>query len=124
MSHYSCLSWVPPVVGRGSKVSCPRTLPQNTHTHTHRDTHTHTQRIQCGSNSGRPDYESNTLPLSQAGPLPRTPYPNKSYKHVCELTWSLLYGYDLFDVNLYDIIYIRFTHSTFSFNNRMNPWVC
>ena len=27
-SHYSCLSWVSPVLGRGSEVSCPRTLPR------------------------------------------------------------------------------------------------
>ena len=27
-SHYSCLSWVSPVLGQGSLVSCPRTLPQ------------------------------------------------------------------------------------------------
>ena len=26
-SHYSCLSWVSPVLGWGSEVSCPRTLP-------------------------------------------------------------------------------------------------
>ena len=26
--HYSCLSWVSPVLGWGSEVSCPRTLPQ------------------------------------------------------------------------------------------------
>ena len=41
----------------GSEVSCPRTP------------HEKTQRIQCGSNSGPLDYESNTLPLSHAGPL-------------------------------------------------------
>ena len=29
-SHYSCLSWVLPVLGWGSKVSCPRTPPQKT----------------------------------------------------------------------------------------------
>ena len=27
-SHYSCLSWVSPVLGWGSEVSCPRTLPR------------------------------------------------------------------------------------------------
>ena len=27
-SHYSCLSWVSPLLGWGSEVSCPRTLPQ------------------------------------------------------------------------------------------------
>ena len=27
-SHYSCLSWVSPVLARGSEVSCPRKLPQ------------------------------------------------------------------------------------------------
>ena len=26
-SHYSCLFWVSPVLGLGSKMSCPRTLP-------------------------------------------------------------------------------------------------
>ena len=56
-SHYSCLSWVSPGLGWGSEVSCTRTLPQKT------------QRIQCGSNPGPLDYESNTLPLSHAGPL-------------------------------------------------------
>ena len=29
-SHYSCLSWVSPELGRGSEVSCPRTLPRKT----------------------------------------------------------------------------------------------
>ena len=56
-SHYSCISWVSPVLGWGSEVSCPRTLPRKT------------QRIQCGSNPGPLDYESNTLPLSHAGPF-------------------------------------------------------
>ena len=42
----------------GSEVSCPRTLPRKK-----------TQRIQCGSNPGPLDYESNTLPLGHAGPL-------------------------------------------------------
>ena len=40
----------------GSEVSCPRTLPRKN------------QRIQCGSNPGPLDYESNTLPLSHMGP--------------------------------------------------------
>ena len=52
------LSWVSPVLGWGSKVSSPRTLPQKK-----------PQRIQCGSNPGPLDYKSNTLPLSHAGPL-------------------------------------------------------
>ena len=26
--HYSCLSWFSPVLGRGSEVTCPRTLPR------------------------------------------------------------------------------------------------
>ena len=56
-SHYSCLSWVSPVLGWGSEVSCPKTLPRKT------------QRIQCGSNPGPLIYESNTLPLSHAGPV-------------------------------------------------------
>ena len=56
-SHYSSLSWVSPVLGWGSEVSCPRTLPRKT------------QMIRCGSNPGPVDYESNTLPLSHAGPL-------------------------------------------------------
>ena len=55
--HYSCLSWVSPVLGWGSEVSCLRTLPPKT------------RRIQSGSNPGPLDYESNTLPLSHAGPL-------------------------------------------------------
>ena len=55
-SHYSCLSWVSPVIGWGSEVSYPTTFPRKT------------QRIQCGSNPGPLDYESNTLPLSHAGP--------------------------------------------------------
>ena len=58
-SHYSCFSWVSPVLGWGSEVSCPR--------HSHKKT----QRIQCSSNPGPLDYESNTSPLSHAGPLPR-----------------------------------------------------
>ena len=38
-------SWISPVLGWGSKVSCPRILPQKT------------QRIQCGSNPGPLEYE-------------------------------------------------------------------
>ena len=55
-SHYSCLNWVSPVLGWSSKVSCQRTLPQKT------------QRIQCNLNLGPLHYNSNTLPLSHAGP--------------------------------------------------------
>ena len=54
--HHSCVSWVSPVLGWGSEVSCPRTLPRKT------------QRILCGLNPGTLDYESNTLPLCQVGP--------------------------------------------------------
>ena len=57
-SHYSCLSRVSPVLGLGSEVSCPKTLPRKK-----------TQRIQCCSNPGALDYKSNTLPLSHARPL-------------------------------------------------------
>ena len=49
-------SWVSPVLGWGSEVSCPRTLPRKN------------QRIQCGSNPGHVDYQSNTLPMSHTGP--------------------------------------------------------
>ena len=59
-SHYSCLSWVSPVLGWGSDVPCPRTLQQKN------------QRIQCRSNPGPLDCKSNTLLLSNAGPLPHT----------------------------------------------------
>ena len=55
--HYSCLSWVSPVLGWGSELSCPKTIPEKT------------QRIKCGSNPGPLDYESNTSPMSHAGPL-------------------------------------------------------
>ena len=51
-SHYSCLSWVSPVLSWGSKVSCPRTLQRNTLS------------FHCGSNLESLDYESNTLPPS------------------------------------------------------------
>ena len=54
--HYSCLSWVSPVLGWGSEVSCSTTLLQKT------------KRIQCGLNPGPLDYESTTLTLSHAGP--------------------------------------------------------
>ena len=47
-SDYSCLSWVLQVLGWGPEVSCQRTFLRNT------------QRIQCGSNPGPLDYESNT----------------------------------------------------------------
>ena len=55
-SHYSCLSWVSPVLGWALKC-----LARG-------HSHEKTQRIQCGSNPGLLDYESNTLPLSHAGP--------------------------------------------------------
>ena len=72
-SHYSCLSWISPVLGWGSEVSCPRTFPQKT------------QRIQCDSNPGPLDFESKNLPLSHAGNTPpphththtHTPHPPK-----------------------------------------------
>ena len=50
------LSWVSPVLGWALKC-----LAQG-------HSHEKTQRIQCGSNPGPLDYESNTLPLSHAGP--------------------------------------------------------
>ena len=56
-SHYSCLSWVSQVLGWALKC-----LAQG-------HSHEKTQRIQCGSNPGPLDYDSNTLPLSYAGPL-------------------------------------------------------
>ena len=46
------LSWVSPVLGWALKYLA----------------HEKTQRIQCGSNPGPLDYESNTLPLSHVGP--------------------------------------------------------
>ena len=55
-SHLSCLSWVSPVLGWSSEVSCPRTLPRKN------------LGIQCGSNPGPLNYKSNTLPLSHARP--------------------------------------------------------
>ena len=51
------LSWVSPVLGWALKC-----LVQG-------HSHEKTQRIQCGSNPGPLDYESNTLPLSRMGPL-------------------------------------------------------
>ena len=56
-SRYSCLSWVSPVLSCGSECLALG------------HSHEKTQRIQCGSNPGPLDYESNTLPLSHAGPL-------------------------------------------------------
>ena len=55
-SHYSCISWVSPVLGWTLKC-----LAQG-------HSHEKTQRIQCGSNSGPLDYKSNTLPLGHVGP--------------------------------------------------------
>ena len=55
-SHYSFLSWVSPVLGWALK-----SLAQG-------HSHEKNQRIQCGSNPGTLNYESNTLPLSHAGP--------------------------------------------------------
>ena len=55
-SHYSYLSWASPVLGWALKC-----LAQG-------HSHEKTQRIKCGSNPGPLDYESNTLPLSHAGP--------------------------------------------------------
>ena len=52
-SHYSCLSWVSPVLGRDSETSCARTFPRKT------------ERIQCGSNPGPLDYESNTASTTE-----------------------------------------------------------
>ena len=50
-------SWVSPVLGWALKC-----LAQG-------HSHEKTQRIQCGSNPGPRDYESNTLPLSHVGPV-------------------------------------------------------
>ena len=47
--------WVSLVLGWGSEVSCPRTLPR--------------RGSMCGSYPGPLYFESNTLPLSHAGPL-------------------------------------------------------
>ena len=65
-SHYSCLSWVSPVLGWGSEVSFQRILAKK---------NPKKQRIQCGSNPEHFDYESLTLPLSHARSL-------DSYKHM------------------------------------------
>ena len=56
-SHYSCLFWVSLVLGWALKC-----LAQG-------HSHEKTQRIQCSSNPGPLDYESNTLPLSHEGPM-------------------------------------------------------
>ena len=50
------ISWVSPVLGRALKCLVLG------------HSHEKTQRIQCGSNPGPLDYESNTLPLGHAGP--------------------------------------------------------
>ena len=55
-SHYSCLSWVSPVLGWALKCLAQGHSQEKT------------QRIQCGSNPGPLDYKSNILPLGQAGP--------------------------------------------------------
>ena len=55
-SYYSCLSWVSPVLGWALKC-----LAQG-------HSHEKTKRIQCSSNPGPLDYESNTLPLSHVRP--------------------------------------------------------
>ena len=55
-SHYSCISWVSPVLGWALKC-----LAQG-------HSHEKTQRIRCCLNPGPLDYESNTLPLSHASP--------------------------------------------------------
>ena len=54
--HYSCLSWVSPVLGWALKCLAQGHSQEKT------------QRIQCSSNPEPLDYESNTLPLSHAGP--------------------------------------------------------
>ena len=51
------LSWVSPVLGWALKCLAQAHSPEKT------------QRIQCGSNPGSLDYESNTLPLSHLGPF-------------------------------------------------------
>ena len=61
------LSWVSPVLGWALKC-----LAQG-------HSHEKTQRIQCGSNPGPLDYESNTLPLSHAGPPKKK---NESFKNI------------------------------------------
>ena len=73
-----------PVLGFGSEVSCPRKFSRKTH------------RIQCCSNPGPLDYESNTLPLLHAGPLLYMNKTNKHYIYILfnkrmnhEIAWSL-----------------------------------
>ena len=56
-SHYSCLSWVSPVLGSGPEVSYPRTLPRKT------------QRIQCSSKPGPLDSESNRTTEPRRTPM-------------------------------------------------------
>ena len=56
-SYYSCISYVSPLLGWGSEVSCPKTLPLKTHM------------IQYCLYSAPLDYELNTSPFSHAGPL-------------------------------------------------------
>ena len=79
-SHYSCLSWLLPVLGWGSEVSCQMTLLQKTKT------------IQSCSNPGPQDYESNTLPLSHTG-LPFNPLPNNTtFQHTKDIQlWKTLW---------------------------------
>ena len=61
-------SWVSPVLGWALKC-----LAQG-------HSHEKTQRIQCGSNPGPLDYESNTLPLSHVGPFGKVNhFPNKPW---------------------------------------------
>ena len=55
-SHYSCLPGFHQY--KAGALKCPAQV----------HSHEKTQRIQCGSNSGPLDYESNTLPLGHAGP--------------------------------------------------------
>ena len=61
------LSWVSPVLGWALKC-----LAQG-------HSHEKIQRIQCGSNPGPLDYESNTLPLHHAGP---TVLKEKAYENL------------------------------------------
>ena len=63
------LSWDSPVLGWALKC-----LAQG-------HSHEKTQRIQCGSNPGPLDYESNTLPLGHVGP----------YKNKCDLRIELCF---------------------------------
>ena len=68
-SHYSCHSWVSPVLGWALKC-----LAQG-------HSHEKTQRIQCGSNPAPLDYKSNTLLLSHTGSLHSNEDCVFSYKH-------------------------------------------